>query len=72
MAEINLPKAPERCICGRLPVASKVKSGGWVLCCPEWRACDRAPTGGSYSTLSQAVDGWNDTIDLLRKKEGKA
>ena len=71
MPDINLPTTTERCICGRLPVASKVRGGGWVLTCPAWVTCDNAPTGGCYPTLPEAVEEWNYTIRRLRKKEAK-
>ena len=67
MSEIQLPKIPERCLCGRIPTVSKGR-GGYILTCPAWQACKYAPNGGRYRDLGQAVEGWNFIIDRLHKK----
>lgn len=70
MADFNIPETTERCICGRVPQATKSR-GGWCLACPAWQTCDWAPTGGRYPTLPQAVEGWNFIIKRLKKKGAK-
>ena len=70
MADIKLPKEPERCLCGRIPTVAKGR-GGWILACPTWQTCSHAPNGGRYPALLQAVEGWNFIIKFLREKEAK-
>ena len=62
---------PERCLCGRIPVAAKGKGTGWVVACPASLTCQHAPTSGRWPTLDKAVEEWNSAIRSLLYKEAK-
>lgn len=62
---------PERCTCGRIPVAAKGKGCGWVVACPAGVTCPDSPTSGRWPTLDQAVEQWNTVIRALAHKEAK-
>lgn len=68
MADIKYNTVPERCTCGRSPIASKVKGGGWIVACPG-KTCFYSV--GYGATLSQAVDAWNTAIRSLQYKEAQ-
>lgn len=70
MADIKYNTVPERCLCGKIPVAAK-KKGGWVVACPASLTCAHTPTSGNWPTLDQATEAWNNTIRSLLYKEGK-
>lgn len=69
MATKKETPTPERCTCGRIPVAAKVKGGGWIVACPAGPDCKNGRTSGKWPTLGQAVEKWNTAVREQHYKE---
>lgn len=61
---------PERCTCGKIPVAARAKGSGWVIACPAGDDCNNRAAGRGQ-TLGQAVEAWNNAIRTLLYKEAR-